>query len=80
MFPTRVPLVYVIHLAIIGLAVLGVVGVAAWLETPLLALAALFGLNWIPEFPLVPEPEKDATDGSEYDGTPGFGFAAPVEE
>lgn len=75
MYPSRVPLLYVLHLLIIASAImLGVYVGCVVLGQPL-ALLLVLALNFLPEIPLVPEPggDDDSEDDYSAEGKP-MGF------
>lgn len=69
MYPSRVPFLYVLHLLIIACAIMLGIYVGVVILGEPLTLLLILALNFLPEVPLVPEP--DAEEGSrpgEYDG------------
>lgn len=84
MFPSKIPVVYVVHMVIVGIAIIAAIMVGHFLNQPL-ALLSLLALNFLPsspqEFPLVPQGAQDEEDSNDdYDGSSTFGFSAPAEE
>lgn len=79
MYPSRVPVLYVLTLLAIALVLmLGIYVGTVVLHEPL-SLLLVLGLNFLPEFPLVPNPEPEEEEDPGYEGAPetreaGFGF------
>ncbi len=77
MFPSKSPLLYIIHMAIILVTIMCAILVGAWHLNQPLALLSLLALNFIPDWPLVQQmpAEEEEIEEPGYAGKGTTGFA-----
>lgn len=75
MYPSKFPVIYILQLLIIGAVIGGSIYFGVVHLGQPLAILAVMALKFIPDFPLVPEPEG----ASEYSGSGRMGFLREEE-
>jgi hypothetical protein len=81
MYPSASPFIYILHFLVVCICIVAAIFAGVSMGQPL-AILSLLALKFLPEVPLVPEPEMQPEDPPLYHGedTPGpLGFLTPAE-